>query len=104
MVEDVALRVFIHRPGGIGSEAIQLKGNPLRRGFQRTHHQRHVLVDAGVRFQIRLNVGAKSSDVGQASLVGQQFDALAQRIKGLGVAELEVAAFSFHVVVQHRDS
>jgi hypothetical protein len=101
MVKDVALNVFVVRPGGIIGEGVQLDRQAGLAGRELAHQQGHAAVmDLWVVAQVGHAVGSEGADVGQAAAV----DKFGQVVANVGVVLANVFELGFQVGAQDVDT
>src|SRR5690606_31289202 len=66
VVEDVCLDGLVDRPARVVREHVDLDRHALGCGCELPHEEGHFLVDARVLTQVRDDVGAQCTDVGEA--------------------------------------
>ncbi len=96
MVEDVRLDGFVLRPRHRIGEAVDFQRQAVRSRAQLAHHQRHVLVHAGVGAQIALDIGAEGPEIGHPAGVDRVLPTLGE----LGVPLVDLLALVDQVILQ----
>lgn len=64
VLHDLGLDGFVARPVLVGGEAVNLNGQAVLGGGQRSHHQHQIAADEGVAAQVECHVGAQQTEVG----------------------------------------